>query len=98
MKRLYLPNRTLLTFCVVYLYISCDFFNLTLTYFLLIARHIYIVGRARLVVGFTTTFAISTYHHLRCEFESCSGEVYSVQHYVTKFVSDLRQVGGFLNQ
>jgi hypothetical protein len=23
-------------------------------------------------------------------------EVYSIQHYVTKFVSDLRQVGGFL--
>ena len=24
------------------------------------------------------------------------GEVYSIQHYVVKFVSDLRQVGGFL--
>jgi len=24
------------------------------------------------------------------------GEVYSIQHYVLKFVSDLRQVGGFL--
>jgi hypothetical protein len=24
------------------------------------------------------------------------GEVYSIQHYVTKFVSDFRQVGGFL--
>jgi len=24
------------------------------------------------------------------------GDVYSVQHYVIKFVSDLRQVGGFL--
>jgi len=24
------------------------------------------------------------------------GEVYSIQHYVTKFVSDLRQVSGFL--
>jgi len=24
------------------------------------------------------------------------GEVYSLQHYVMKFVSDLRQVGGFL--
>jgi hypothetical protein len=23
------------------------------------------------------------------------GEVYSIQHYVIKFVSDLRQVGGF---
>jgi len=26
------------------------------------------------------------------------GEVYSIQHYVTKFVSDLRQVGGFLHE
>jgi hypothetical protein len=24
------------------------------------------------------------------------GEVYSIQHYVIKFVSELRQVGGFL--
>ena len=24
------------------------------------------------------------------------GELYSIQHYVMKFVSDLRQVGGFL--
>jgi hypothetical protein len=30
------------------------------------------------------------------EFESCTGEVYSTQHYVIKFVSDLRLVGGFL--
>jgi hypothetical protein len=26
------------------------------------------------------------------------GKVYSIQHYVIKFVSDLRQVGGFLHQ
>ena len=26
------------------------------------------------------------------------GEVYSIQHYVIKFVSDFRQVGGFLHQ
>ena len=32
----------------------------------------------------------------RCEFESRSGEVYSIQHYVIKYVSDLRQVSGFL--
>ena len=29
------------------------------------------------------------------EFKSRSGEVYSIQHYVITFVSDLRQVGGF---
>jgi hypothetical protein len=36
--------------------------------------------------GFTTTCAICAYHHWRCEFESCSGEVYSIQHCVIKFV------------
>ena len=48
-------------------------------------------GRDHMVVGFTTTYAISAYHHLRCEFEPCLGEVYWIQHYVIKFV-----VGGFL--
>jgi hypothetical protein len=48
-----------------------------------------------MVVGFTTTYAISAYHHI-CEFESHSSEVYSIKRYVIKFVSDLRQVGGFL--
>jgi hypothetical protein len=39
--------------------------------------------------GFTqTTYTIS-------ELESRSGEVYSIQHYMIKFVSDLRQVGGY---
>ena len=41
-------------------------------------------------------YALSVYHHLRCEFESPSGEVNSIQYYVIKFVSDLRQVCGFL--
>jgi len=50
-------------------------------------------GRDRMVVGFTTTYAISAYHHWCWEFESRSGR--GVQHYVIKFVSDLRQVGGF---
>jgi hypothetical protein len=50
-------------------------------------------GRVRMVVGFTTTYAISVYHHWCCEFKSRSGR--GVQHYVIKFVSDLRQVGGF---
>jgi len=29
-------------------------------------------GRYRMIVGFTTTYAISAYHHLSCEFEPCS--------------------------
>jgi hypothetical protein len=52
-------------------------------------------GRDRMVVEFTTTCGMSTYHHLCCEFKSRSGKVYSIQHYVIKFVSDLQQVGGF---
>ena len=46
----------------------------------------------RMVVVFTTTNAISAYHHWCCEFESRSGR--GVQHYVLKFVSDMQQVGG----
>ena len=49
--------------------------------------------RDRMVVGLTTTYAISTYHHWCCEFESRSGRC--VQQYVIKFVGDMRQVGGF---
>ena len=55
-----------------------------------------LLGHDRMVVGFTTTYEISAYHHLYCEFESFSGKVYSIQHYVIKFVSDLQQVGDFL--
>jgi hypothetical protein len=51
-------------------------------------------GRDRMIVEFTTTYAISAYHHWCCEFESRSGR--GAQHYVITFVSDLRQVGGFL--
>jgi len=44
-------------------------------------------GRDRMVVGFTTAYVISAYHHCCCEFESRSGR--GVQHYVIRFVSDL---------
>jgi len=33
--------------------------------------------------GFIATYAVSAYHH-----SHCSGEVYSMEHYVIKFVSD----------
>ena len=49
----------------------------------------------RMIVGFTTTCAINVYRQQSCEFQFRSGEVYSIKHYVIKFVSDLRQVGGF---
>ena len=51
-------------------------------------------GRDRMVVGFTTIYVISVYHHWCCEFESRPG--WGVQHHVIKFVSDMGQVGGFL--
>jgi len=51
-------------------------------------------GRDCMIVGFTTTYATSAYHHWCCEFESRSGR--GVQRYVIKFVSDLQQVSGFL--
>ena len=51
-------------------------------------------GRNRMVDGFTSTYAISTYHHCCYELESRPGR--GVQHYVIKFVTDLRQVDGFL--
>ena len=48
-------------------------------------------GRDRMVVGITTTYAISAYHHSCCECESRSGR--AVQHYyIINFVNDLRQV------
>ena len=46
-----------------------------------------------MVVGFATTYAISACHHWWCESESRSRR--GVQHCVIKFVSHLRQVGGF---
>ena len=51
-------------------------------------------GRDRMVVGFIATCIISAYHHQSCEFESLSGR--GIEHYVIKFISDLRQVDGFL--
>ena len=51
-------------------------------------------GRDHMVVGFTTAFAISAYHYWCCELESRSGR--GVQQYVITFVSDMRQVDGFL--
>jgi len=45
-------------------------------------------SRDFMVVGFTTTYAMSAYHHWCCEFKYRSGR--GVQHYVIMFVSDLR--------
>jgi hypothetical protein len=50
-----------------------------------------------MVVGFTQLHVQSVSITTKVESSSpVHGEVYSIQHYVIKFVSDLRQVGGFL--
>jgi hypothetical protein len=54
-------------------------------------------GRDRMVVGFTTTYMQSV--PITTKVVSSNPvhvEVYLIQHYVIKFVSDLRQVNGFL--
>ena len=43
----------------------------------------------RMVVAFTTTYAISAYTTKVVSSNPVNGEVYSMQHYVIKFVSDL---------
>ena len=48
----------------------------------------------RMVVGFTTTCAISVYHHKGCEFESCSWR--GVLHTTLCDQVCQRRVGGFL--
>jgi hypothetical protein len=62
----------------------------------LLWEKIHLHGCDRMVVGFTTTYVIGAYHYWSCEFKSRSGEEYSIQHYVMKFVSDLRKVSSFL--
>jgi len=48
-------------------------------------------GRDRMVVGFTTIYAISAYQNYVVSSNPTHGE-----HYVIKFVSNLQQVSGFL--
>jgi hypothetical protein len=52
-------------------------------------------GRDRMVVGFTTVQSVPITIKVVTS-NPVHGEVYSIQHYVIKVVSDLRQVVGFL--
>ena len=57
--------------------------------------------RDRMIVGFTTTYAINDsppHTTLVVSLNIAYGKVYSIQHNVIKFVNDLGQVGGFLHQ
>ena len=65
--------------------------------------HIYFILSSR--CSFNKTFNMTDKYEIKqlvpitTKFMSLSpnhGEVYSIQHYVINFVSDLRQVGGFL--
>ena len=52
-----------------------------------------------MVVGFTKTCAITESVPITTNIVSLNpaiGKVYSIQHYVIKFVSDMRKEGGFL--
>ena len=53
-------------------------------------------GRDRMIVGFTTTYASVPITTNVVIANPAHGEMYSIQHYVIKLVSDLRQVCGFL--
>jgi hypothetical protein len=51
-------------------------------------------GPDRMVIEFTTTYAISAHHQLNGEFESRSWRgVLDTTYYMIKFLSDLQQVG-----
>jgi hypothetical protein len=51
--------------------------------------------RDRMVVGFTTVQSVPITIQV-VNSNPVYGEMYSIQHYVIKLVSDLQQVGGFL--
>ena len=56
-------------------------------------------GRDHMVVGVTTTYIYMQSVPIRTKVVSLNpahGKVYSIQHYVIKFDSDLQQVCGFL--
>ena len=52
-------------------------------------------GRDRMVVGFTTTYAISAYHYYSCECEPRSWRDALDTTLCDKVFSDLQQVSGF---
>ena len=51
------------------MYVLADLFKITLSLILFLRSR---SGRDHMVVGFTTTYAISVYHHWCCEFKSRS--------------------------
>ena len=72
------------------LFLICT--QLSDTYFLTLSGRL---GRDRMVVGFSITYAIPITTKVVSS-SPADGELYSMQHDVIKFFSDLRQVDGFL--
>ena len=68
-------------------YIYCSYLRL--------GGHLRHLGRDRMVIGFTCMQSVPISTKVLSS-NPAHGEVYSIQHYVIKFVSDLQQVGGFL--
>ena len=64
-----------------------------LTFFFYYPDH---CGRDRMVVEFTTTYGIRAYHNFIVISNPTYNEMYSIQLYLIKFVSDLWQDSGFL--
>ena len=61
--------------------------------------YLVMLGQVRLgQVRLGQAHRISDNYHKSCEFKPNSVEVYQIQHYVIKFVSELRQVGVFHHQ
>ena len=52
--------------------------------------------RDHMVVGFTTTYELVSITTKVVSLNPAHGKVYSIQQYVIRFVSDLRQIIGFL--
>jgi hypothetical protein len=77
--------------CIFILWHMYPHFHLKLKYIAIFTPlSMWICGGNRIIVEFTTTSAIGVYHNWCCEFKSRSR--WGVQHYVIKFVSDLRHV------
>jgi hypothetical protein len=53
-------------------------------------------GRNHMTIGFTTTMQSVSITTEVVSSNPVQAELYSIQHYVIKFVNALRQVGGFL--
>ena len=88
-------------FCYAYIFYMCKWNggiegkqNMYFLFFILLFASILLRGRCgglRVVVGFTPNC-----NQCLSPIPLCvHGEVYSIQHYLINFVSDLRQVGGF---